>query len=269
MGRIKLLWVRAGAGRLREAYLAEFAHVCDIVEVDSSELPAMDCSGDWDLVCFNFDFPEMTSLKLVTETKRRWPSAPVVMLTMQNSADLSLWALRTRVFDVLVKPLSAQEIKRCLQRVEEVLVARRSQSGRLPHGASHQLPVETRYRARGVGSSRLQLALAHIAKHFAQPLPESEVARLCDMSPSQFCREFKATFGLTFLECVAHQRISAAKRLLANPDMSVTDVAGAVGFADPSYFTRVFRKQQGISPTEYRAVAMSGAEVDSEARQTA
>ncbi len=51
------------------------------------------------------------------------------MLTMQNSADLSLWALRSRVFDLLVKPLTEQEIERCLQRVQTALHARRSQIG--------------------------------------------------------------------------------------------------------------------------------------------
>lgn len=260
VGQIRLLWVNAGAARLREAYVTEFAQHCDIVETDLSELLLLEGNGGWDLICFNFDFPEMTSLKLVPETKQRWPSAPVIMLTMQNSADLALWALRSRVFDLLVKPLSTQEIRRCLQRVEEVLQARRSQSGRTPHGGANQLPAEARYHAKGNGAARLQLALAHISKHFPEPLPEADIARLCEMSPSQFCREFKATFGLTFLECLARQRISAAKRLLANPGMSVTDVAGAVGFTDSSYFTRVFRKQQGISPTEYRTLAINSSD---------
>jgi two-component system response regulator YesN len=47
-----------------------------------------------------------------------------------------------------------------------------------------------------------------------------------------------------------------AKRLLANPSMPVADVAAAVGFNDPSYFTRVFRRQEGVSPSEYRATSI-------------
>ena len=73
------------------------------------------------------------------------------------------------------------------------------------------------------------------------------------MPPSRFCREFKAAFGVTFVEHLANARVLQAKRLLANPTMPVADVAAAVGFTDPSYFTRVFRKQEGVSPTEYRA----------------
>jgi YesN/AraC family two-component response regulator len=253
LAAIKLLWVNAGAARLREAGLSLFVSRCDVCEIEPAELPEVAAGEPWDLVCFNFDFPGMTALRLVPETKKRLPSVPIIMLTMQNSAELALWALRSRVFDLLVKPVTQEESVRCLQRVQEALQARRSQSARRPQGALDPIPAESRYNARNPPSTRLQLALAHISKHYSRSIPESEVAKLCDMTPSRFCREFKATFGMTFLECVSRQRVLAAKRLLANPDMSVTDVAAAVGFVDPSYFTRVFRKQQGISPTDYRS----------------
>jgi len=158
--------VNAGAIRLREAYVAEFARLCNVCEIDSTQLMTAGCSEDWDLVCFNFDFPEMASLKLVPETKQRWPSAPIIMLTMQNSADLSLWALRSRVFDLLVKPLQTEEIARCMQRVSEILQVRRSQAGRRPQGAVNRIPVEARYYAKIPASERLQHALAYISKHF-------------------------------------------------------------------------------------------------------
>jgi two-component system response regulator YesN len=60
---------------------------------------------------------------------------------------------------------------------------------------------------------------------------------------------------VTFVDYLTSYRLSQAKRLLANPDMPVTDVAAAVGFDDPSYFTRVFRREEGLSPSEYRAAA--------------
>ena len=82
------------------------------------------------------------------------------------------------------------------------------------------------------------------------------MALLCNMSPSRFCHEFKATFAVTFVEYLAQYRMEQAKRLLVNPTMPVADVAVAVGFNDPSYFTRVFRKQEGVSPSEYRATGI-------------
>jgi AraC-like DNA-binding protein len=175
------------------------------------------------------------------------------MLTLQNSAELALWALRSRVFDLLVKPPAAGEVDRMLQRVERAVRARHSQMERKPQVLVAQLPTETRYRPQQPTSARLQSAIAHVARHFLRPIPESEVALLCSMSPSRFCREFKAVFDMTFVEYLATYRMEQAKRLLANPTMPVADVAVAVGFSDPSYFTRVFKRQEGMAPSEYRA----------------
>jgi YesN/AraC family two-component response regulator len=261
---LKLLWVNADVAGLREAWTSEFARHCDVHEIESSELSSADADGDWDLVCFNFDYPEMTTLRLIPNTKKRWPSVPILMLTMQNSADIALWALRSRVFDLLIKPIAAEEVDRCMERVQGALQARRSQTERSPHAMTTvQMPAETRYRPQLAVTPRLQNAIAHVAKHFAQHISESELALLCEMSPSRFCREFKAAFGVTFVEYVSNHRISEAKRLLVNPGISVTDVAMAVGFGDPSYFTRVFRRQEGVSPSEYRTSA-AGAECRSQ-----
>lgn len=252
MSPLRLLWVNGGVRGMREAWIGEFAAFCHLREIEISELASREAAGDWDLICFNFDYPEMSSLKLIPETKSRWPSAPILMVTLHCSADLAVWAMRTRVFDLLVKPLTGQEIARCMERVLEAVRARRSQSERRPQAVIAPVPMEARYRPQTTPSARLQRAMAHISKHFARQISESEVAQACEMSPSRFCREFKAAFGATFLEYLTRHRVYEAQRLLGNHGMSVTDVAAAVGFTDPSYFTRVFRKIAGVSPTEYR-----------------
>ena len=252
MSPLRMLWVNGSVTSLHEAWMSEFATLCLVHEVEVSQLASRETDGAWDVVCFNFDYPEMGTLKLIPQTKSRWPSAPILMLTMQCSAELAVWALRARVFDLLVKPVTAREIARCMERVHEALRARRSQSERRPQALIAQVPVEARYRPQTTPSVRLQRAIAHIEKHYGRLIPESEVALVCEMSPSRFCREFKAAFGVTFVEYLARHRVHEAKRLLGNRGMSVTDVAAAVGFTDPSYFTRVFRKIAGASPTEYR-----------------
>lgn len=260
MGKLQLLWVNCCSASIREVATSEFARRCDLSAIDSAELGSLASEGCWDLVCFNFDFPDMGSLRLIPDTKKRWPSAPIVILTMQNSTELALWALRSRVFDMLLKPVTPEEIERCMQRVNGALQARRTQTERSPHTLGVQMPAEARYHACPSSATRLQQAVAHLRKNYGRHIPESEVALLCEMSPSRFCREFKAAFGVTFVEYLSTHRIEEAKRLLGNPTISVTDIAAAVGFSDPSYFTRVFRKQQGISPSEYRAALDAPAE---------
>jgi YesN/AraC family two-component response regulator len=255
MGQLKLLWINVDRTEPKDGSRLVFERRFHVTGIDGHELQAAETES-WEVICFDFDFPAMSGLRLVPEAKKRWPSAPIVMLTRQSSAELAVWALRSRVFDLLVKPVNPDEVDRALVRVTEAVQARRSQMERRPQVASAQLPPETRYRPQSGIAPRLQAAVAHIVKNYLRHIPESEVALLCDMSPSRFCREFKAAFGMTFVEYLADYRVLQAKRLLTNPTMAVADVAGAVGFNDPSYFTRVFRKQEGVSPSEYRAAAI-------------
>jgi len=253
LGQLKLLWInvdRTDAGGLQSSFARQF----QVTEVGSGELHSAE-SESWDVICFDFDFPSMAGLRLIPDVKKRWSSAPIVLLTKQNSADLAVWALRSRVFDLLVKPATADEVDHVLERLAAAVQARRSQMERKAQVTATQVPPETRYHPQAAIGLRLQAALAHITKNYLRHIPESEVALLCSMSPSRFCREFKAEFGVTFVEYLANYRVIQAKRLLSNPTMAVADVAGAVGFNDPSYFTRVFRKQEGVSPSEYRAAA--------------
>jgi AraC-like DNA-binding protein len=233
-----------------------FERLFEVIEVSRFELGTRDSETAGDTICFNFDYPAMSGLKLIPEAKARWPSTPILLLTQQSSSELALWALRSRVFDLLVKPAQTDEVNRTFERITAAVQARRSQIERKPQGLTTQLPAETRYRPQGAVAARLHDAIAHVAKNFLRPIPESEVALLCNMSPSRFCREFKAAFQVTFVEYLANYRMDEAKRLLANPSMPVADVAAAVGFNDPSYFTRVFRRQEGVSPSEYRAAGV-------------
>jgi len=66
------------------------------------------------------------------------------------------------------------------------------------------------------------------------------------------CRLFGKTFGVTPVEYRNAVRLERAKALLGNPRLSIADVAYAVGFQDPGYFTRQFRKQNGVSPKAFR-----------------
>ena len=250
---LKLLWVDVGARAPGEASRKLFERLFEVIEISQFELITGDPAATGDVICFNFDFPAMSGLRLIPEAKKRCPSSPILLLTQQNSCELALWALRSRVFDLLVKPTQTEEVNHTFERIAAALHARRCQTERRPQGLTPQLPAETRYRPQAAVAPRLQTAIAHVTKNFLRPISESEVALLCNMSPSRFCREFKAAFQVTFVEYLANYRMEQAKRLLTNPSMAVADVAAAVGFNDPSYFTRVFRRQEGISPSEYRA----------------
>ncbi len=72
------------------------------------------------------------------------------------------------------------------------------------------------------------------------------------MSTSWFIRNFKLYTGSTPLNYILNIRISNAQSLLENTKYNITEIAAITGYDNPLYFSRLFKKQTGLSPSEYR-----------------
>ena len=93
----------------------------------------------------------------------------------------------------------------------------------------------------------------YIQAHYAEPeLSLTALCRVLSISKSYFSPMFKAHTGMTFVEYLTNLRMDRAKELLILTDMKGYEVAERVGFTDAHYFSLTFRKQTGVSPTEYR-----------------
>jgi AraC-like DNA-binding protein/CheY-like chemotaxis protein len=258
------------AGTQPAASSQEFARYCDVSIIEQEHLwTTMHVTARADMICLNFDHPDMDGLQFATATKTRFPSIPILMLIAEQSTDMVLWALRSRIFDVLIKPVAAPEILRVTQRLAPILAARRKQSCRANVSTAALLPDEARYRLREHARHKLHAVLDYIAKNYARPIGEREMAQMCSMTPFRFSRGFRAAFGITFRDYLADHRLKHATRLLANRSVSITDVASMSGFNDPSYFARLFRRRLGMSPSAYRtSLAKEAGRVAREAIET-
>ncbi len=78
------------------------------------------------------------------------------------------------------------------------------------------------------------------------------IANQCGISPSYLSRIFKNKKGYTITEQINRTRIEEAKRILQGSDITVEETAKQVGFGDRSYFCKVFKKQVGLSPSDYK-----------------
>jgi two-component system response regulator YesN len=96
-------------------------------------------------------------------------------------------------------------------------------------------------------------AITYIRENYAsQDLSLSTIASNCHISPSYLSRIFKQKKGHTITEQVNRTRIEEAKYILQDCDSTVSETAQKVGFADRSYFYKVFKKQVGLSPSVYK-----------------
>ena len=95
-------------------------------------------------------------------------------------------------------------------------------------------------------------AIAYLHEHFTEDLTRDEVAKVGCLSPAHFSRQVKRHFGVTFTELLTQLRVDYAAELLARSDKPVGLIAMECGFADQSYFTKVFRGAKGLTPKAYR-----------------
>ncbi len=102
--------------------------------------------------------------------------------------------------------------------------------------------------------SRRPIAVAtqYINEHLTQPISLEEVAAVVELNPSYLSALFKRETGQNFSEYIIMLRINRAKRLLVESNCPVSDIAYQVGYADVKYFSRIFAKYAGITPSSYR-----------------
>lgn len=98
----------------------------------------------------------------------------------------------------------------------------------------------------------IKKAISYISQNFSSPITLEETANYVHLNPAYFSTIFKQSCGSSFKEYLNMVRIEESKRLLANTDYSIIDIAVATGFEDQSYFSKVFKKYTGLTPKQYR-----------------
>lgn len=92
----------------------------------------------------------------------------------------------------------------------------------------------------------------YIKEHLTEKISIAVLARESCMSRSAFFQSFKKEFGLSPLEFVQQERITKAKLIMADNNLSITDVCYQSGFNHPNYFIKLFKRHEGITPAMYR-----------------
>ena len=117
------------------------------------------------------------------------------------------------------------------------------------YGASQHSLQEV---AGGLSPYKLQHTTAYIKDHLEQELSLATLAAVGETSPAHFARLFKHATGLAPHQYVIRCRMDQAKQLLAETDLSLSEIGLQVGCADQSHFTALFRKHVAMTPKAYR-----------------
>ena len=101
---------------------------------------------------------------------------------------------------------------------------------------------------------RLQPVLDYIHEHYMEQLELDEMAKVAMMNKSYLCSCFKNILHMRIFEYIDQLRINQACMLLTTTEMNITEIAMKTGFNSVSYFNRIFKKVQGVSPGTYRKI---------------
>lgn len=103
-----------------------------------------------------------------------------------------------------------------------------------------------------LSSSVIDKAKAYMDRQYHKDISLDEVSKEANISPYYFSKLFKEETGKNFIEYLTNLRMNKAKELLCETDMSMKEICCNIGYSDPNYFSRIFKKNVGQTPTEFK-----------------
>ena len=179
---------------------------------------------------------------------------PDLLLVFVTSSPEYVWdAFPVHPFDYLLKPYNEQEL---VFAVEDAI---RQVSVQLPaRPAQPPAPAEPLRREEDE-DMRTAIIRAEISRfidaHYGEDISMQDAAAALRYSDAYFCKLFKQCFKVNFSAYLNEYRVNKARQLILDPRLSLKDIGAAVGYSDANYFTRVFKRLTGQTPSEYRVAA--------------
>ena len=246
-----IIWVDMLAGTVGSQPPAALAEAFEIKTVRADRHLAESIRAIGPLgIFYDCDYPDKQRLAHIRDNKKLFRSIPFVLITLQHSESLAVWAFRQGALDYLVKPVQVDELDNCIKRLARIAKFCKTQQERKLFNTAIDIPASVA-RSNQQAEDKLAPAIYYVRQHYNQRIYSDAVARLCGLSTTYFSKAFAKRFNMSFQEFLLQYRVAKACILLENPKVNIADASYSVGFRDPSYFTRVFKRYVGTSPSNF------------------
>ncbi|MBR2653024.1 MAG: response regulator [Lachnospiraceae bacterium] len=188
------------------------------------------------IVFADIRMPGMSGLELLTEINEVSPGTKVVIISGYAEFSYALEAVQKHAFDYLLKPIKVEDLERVLANYLKESEAEESEK-------QEDAPSPERM---------IDNVILEIRSHYMEDIQLTNLAAKYNISTGRLSTMIKEELEMNFSEYVSQLRIQRAKELLADESLSIQEIAEIVGYNDYFYFTKVFKKIQGISPSKYR-----------------
>lgn len=227
---------------IREGFKRLFdweAHDCEVVGEAADGMEALTQINDLcpDIVIMDINIPIMNGLKVISLSRIKHPQIAFVIVSGYDDFSYCREALRLQITDYILKPVNYEEFGTCIDNLKISLFENRVSSASEPEKQEERtITGITKY----------------LQEHLAEDLSLSVLAEEFHLNPQYISQLFKNEIGVNFLTYLTNIRMEKAKKLLLSTSLSVAEVAEKSGYGDYRVFTKVFKKSEGITPSQYR-----------------
>lgn len=214
-------------------------HDCEIVGEAADGLEALGKIDSLlpDIVIMDINIPIMNGLKVIQSSRLKHPSTAFVIVSGYDDFAYCQQALRLQITDYILKPVNYEEFGTCIDNLKVSLFQQRIDSS-------------------GADKKQEERVIVGITKFLQEHLAEDiSLAALADefhLNSQYISQLFKNEIGVGFHVYLTNIRMEKAKKLLLTTALPIAEIAEQTGYNDYRVFTKVFKKSENITPTQYR-----------------
>lgn len=203
------------------------------------------------IALLDIEMPGMNGLEAAASISAEDDYACIIFLTAFDEFDYAKKAITLRALDYLLKPGNDVELSTAIEEAVREVEKLKSQPPE-----NRKETSENTLCSEELGNVRVKAVaeriLSYIDANYAQDISMQDAARAMGYADAYFCKIFKESFDKSFMVYLADYRMEKAKELLEDMTVNIKDVGSSVGYRDSNYFTKVFKRIVGVTPTEYR-----------------
>lgn len=245
-----------------------FPEQFELVQVENGrEVLEMFDKNPCHIALLDIEMPGVNGLEAAEQLRKQNQECEIIFLTAFDEFHYAKKAISVRAIEYLLKPVNEEElitaIEEAVNRIEEREALIDKATGKRKSDLENLGTTHTEGASEDVLSEddtlnnvRLHAIAEHIRTyvemHYQEDVSVQDVAGLFHYSDAYFCKIFKQCFEKSFIVYLSELRIEKAKELLADVSVNVKDISTRVGYRDSNYFTKVFKRNTGETPSEYR-----------------